>query len=1047
MMLSDISVKRPIFATVISLLMVAFGLLSFNQLSVRELPDVDPPVVSIETRYPGANARVVETRVTQIIEGAIAGVEGIRTIDSASSDGRSNITIEFNLERDIDAASNDVRDRVSRVLNNLPEEVDPPEVAKADNDTRPIIWFNLLSDSLDTLALTDYAQRNIVDRLSVVDGVSSVLIGGERRQAMRINLDREAMAARNVTVADVEDALRAENVETPAGKVESINRDTIVRINREYATAADFETLVLREGDDGSFIRLADVASIELGGEREQRIFHGNGVAMLGLGVIKQSKANALEVAKAAIKEVERIKLTLPESMQLLNSYNSAEFIENSVREVYTTLAIAMGLVVLVLYIFLGNLRTVLVPIVTVPVCIIASFAVMAGFGVSINLITLLGLVLAIGLVVDDAIVVLENIYRRVEAGEPGLLAAYRGARQVGFAVIATTLVLIGVFIPILFLTGDIGRLFGELAITMGAAVALSSLVALTLSPMMCSLLVRRRNKKPAFAKAIDRVFGSLQEGYGNVLALCLNNKLLITGIFLTCFGLIAAFQPRVPSELAPVEDRAYVLMRIAPPEGASIGYVETQVKRIEDQVLPLRETGELVRLIIRVSTSGGFGFVILTPNDERTRSAGQIANELRGKLNANAPGIRAFPFQTTGLTRGGGGAELQFVIGADTYEELGQYAEIVLTALRDYPGIQNPDVDYQDTQPQFDVRIDRNRAADVGVSINDIGRTLETMMGGRQVTTFQRAGEEYDVIVQAEETDRQQPLDMENIYVRSRTGELVPLNSVLAVTETSGAATLRRFNRVRALTVSGSIAPGYTLGQALDYMEELVRTEIPDATNIDYKGASRDFKQAGDDIYFVFGLALVVVFLVMAAQFESFIHPFVIMLTVPLAVLGGLLGLYFAGSTLNIYSQIGMIMLIGLAAKNGILIVEFANQLRDEGYSERDALMEASKTRLRPIMMTGLSTAIGALPLMLATGAGSAARETIGVVVFGGVIVATFFTLFIVPTFYDLLAKYTRSPNSVSRRLKKQVVEEGDILGEPGSEKDVLSAGSQPAE
>ena len=1043
MMLSDVSVKRPIFATVLSLLLVAFGLLSFSELSVRELPDVDPPVVSVETRYPGANAQVVETRVTQIIEGAIAGVEGIRTISSNSSDGSSNITIEFKLERDIDAASNDVRDRVSRVLNNLPEEVEAPEVSKADNDTRPIVWFNLLSESLDTLALTDFAERNIVDRLSVVDGVSSVRLGGSRRQAMRINLDREAMAARGITVEDIEAALRAENVESPAGKVESLNRDTIVRLTREYATAADFDELVLLEGEDGSFVRLADVASVALGGERERRIFRGNGVAVLGLGVIKQSKANALEVAKGAAQEIEKIRATLPASMQLLDSYNSAQFIEDSIREVYTTLAIAMGLVVLVLYVFLGNLRTVLVPIVTVPVCIIASFFIMASAGVSINLITLLGLVLAIGLVVDDAIVVLENIYRRVEAGEPGLLAAYRGARQVGFAVIATTLVLIGVFVPIMFLTGDIGRLFGELAITMGAAVALSSLVALTLSPMMCSLLVRRRNKKPAFAKTIDRVFTSLQRGYGSILEICLNNKLLISAIFLTCFGLIAGFQQRVPSELAPVEDRAYLLMRISPPEGASINYVETQVDRIEEQILPLREKGELERLLVRVSTTGGFGFVILTPNEQRSRSAGEIADELRSKLNQYAPGIRAFPFQTTGLTRGGAGAELQFVIGANTYEELSRYAEIVMTDLRDYPGLQNPDVDYQDTQPQFNIKIDRERAADIGVSIASIGRTLETMMGGRRVTTFQRDGEEYDVIVQAEATDRQQPLDMENIYERSRTGDLVPLASLLMVEETSGAGTLRRFNRVRALTVSGSVAPGYTLGDVLSYMEDMVRSKVPDATSIDYKGATRDFKQAGDDIYFVFALALVVVFLVMAAQFESFIHPFIIMLTVPLAVLGGLMGLYFAGSTLNIYSQIGMIMLIGLAAKNGILIVEFANQLRDEGMTERTALLEASKTRLRPIMMTGVSTAIGALPLMLANGAGSAARQTIGVVVFGGVIVATFFTLFIVPTFYDLLAKYTRSPNAVARRLSKQTREEGNILGEPGRE----DTANQPAE
>ncbi len=1020
MILSDISVKRPVFATVISLMLVAFGIISFGDIPVRELPDVDPPIVSVRTNYPGANAAVVETRVTQIIESAIAGVQGIKTIESTSRDGRSNITVEFNLDRDIDSGANDVRDRVSRVLNNLPEEVEPPEVAKADNDTQPILWFNLTSPVMDVLQLTDYAERNIVDRLSVVDGVSGVRIGGQKRYAIRVNLDRQAMAARGITVSDIETVMRAENVELPAGTVESIQRDTIVRLNREYARAEDFETMVIREGAEGGFVRLGDIADVELAAEREERTFRGNGVPVIGLGVIKQSTGNTLSVALGAKAEMERIRETLPESMELLVAFDTSIFIEKAISEVYFTLAVSMSLVVLVLYLFLGNIKTVIVPAVTVPVCIIASFWILSLTGVSINLITLLGLVLAIGLVVDDAIVVLENIVRRVEEGEPGLVAAYRGARQVGFAVVATTLVLIGVFVPIFFLSGNVGRLFGELAITMTAAVVFSSLVALTLTPMMCSKLVRRRNKKPAFARFIDKKFAKIQGGYGRFLRVCINNKLLVTACFLTCFLLIFALFEKVPTELAPVEDRGSLFMRIRGPEGASHAFMQNQASKIEEQVMPYIEKGELERILVRVDGNGGFGFLILTPWDERERSSTQILNELRPKLLTNVTGAMAIPIESSGLTRRGGGSEaFQFVIGGDTYDDLGRFKQVMFEELGDYPGLVNVDADYRETQPQFKVQIDRARAADIGVSIQSIGRTLETMMGGRRVTTFVDSGEEYDVILQAQKSDRRQPLDMENIHVASnRTGELIPLSNLVSVVEDSGAGDLRRFNRVRALTISGNLAPGYTIGDVTTWMENKVRDVLPDVSSIDYKGATREFKEAGGDVIFIFILALIVVFLVLAAQFESFIHPFIIMLTVPLAVLGGLFGLYMAGGTLNIYSQLGLIMLIGLAAKNGILIVEFANQLRDEGQNVRDAVINSSVTRLRPIMMTGLSTAMGAVPLMMATGAGANSRSTIGVTVFFGVLIATFFTLFIIPVFYDALAQFTRSPGALADEL-----------------------------
>ena len=1027
MLLSDVSVKRPVFATVLSLLLIVFGALSFTKLSVRELPDVDEPVVSIRTSYPGANAAVIETRITQLIEGNIAGIPGIKTMDSTSRDGRSSINIEFDLDRDIDAAANDVRDRVSRIMGNLPDEVRAPEITKADDDARPIMYFGLTSSVLDILQLTDYAERNIVDRLSVVDGVARVNVGGGARYAIRIHLDRQAMAARQLTVVDVEAALRRENVELPAGKVESINRDTIVRINREYVEPRDFEKLVIREGNDGAFVRLGDVAKVAMGSERTKREFRSNGQALVGIGVAKQSTANTLSVAKAAKAEMDKIRKSLPESITMPEGMDSSEFIEDAIDEVYRTLAIAMILVFIVLYLFLGNIKTVLVPAVTVPVSLIASFWVLDMAGVSINLITMLGIVLAIGLVVDDAIVVLENIYRRVEDGEPGLMAAYNGARQVGFAVIATTMVLIGVFVPIMFLTGKVGRLFGELAITMSAAVAFSSLIALTLCPMLCSKLVRRRNKKPAFAKKLDRGFGRLQAGYAKAVLMCLDNKAAVVACFIACFAVIYGLQGKIASELAPTEDRSSMFLRIQGPEGASFKFISDHSIEIEKQILPLIETGELSRLIIRTSAGGGWGFIVLTPVEQRTRSASEIAADLRMRLAKNVPGVRAIAFARSGLgMRGGSSEAMQFVIGGNTYEELGRYKKIMMEELENYPGLRNVTGDYEETQPQFKVRIERNRAADLGVSVQAIGRTLETMMGGRRATTFVKDGEEYDVILQAAESDRMEPLDMANNYVRSSTsGELIPLTNLVKIYEESGSGSLKHFNRVRALTMSGNVAAGYTLGEVLEFMEKTVREVIPDATSIDYKGTTREYMEAGNDVYFIFVMALAVVFLVLAAQFESFIHPLIIMLTVPLALMGGLLGLYVADSTMNIYSQLGMIMLVGLAAKNGILIVEFANQLRDQGRDVRTALIEASTLRLRPIMMTGISTAFGALPLMMATGAGAASRQTIGVVVFGGVTIATLLTLFIIPVFYDWLAPYTKSPGHVADELKKQSEEQ----------------------
>ncbi len=1034
MVLSDVSVKRPVFATVISLLLIAFGMLSFFDLPIRQFPNIDSPIVSVETNYPGASAEIVETRVTQQVEDQIAGIAGIRSVSSTSREGRSNITIEFNIDRNIDAAANDVRDRVSRVLDNLPEEAEPPEIFKVESDSQAIMWFNLESPVMDGLQLTDYAERNIVDQLSVVDGVARIRLGGEKRYAMRIWIDRQELAARQLTVTDLERVLRAENVELPAGRVESLERDFTVRVERAYKTAEDFRNLVLGQGEDGHLIRLGEVARVDLEAEEERRDFRGNGNPQIGIGIEKQSNANTLEVSRGARAAVERIRETLPPSMTIYDSYDRSVFIQAAIDEVYKTLFISVGLVIFVIYLFLGNVKAALVPAVTVPIALIATFMVMDFAGFSINLLTLLALVLAIGLVVDDAIVVLENIYRRVEEGEPALVAAYRGAKQVAFAVIATTLVLIGVFVPIAFLEGSIGKLFGELALTLAAAVAFSSLIALSLSPMMCSKLLSRKAKKSWLTRKVDNWFETGSRAYEAGLRVCFNNKILITLGLFASLAIIAALMQKVPSELVPEEDQGGFFISVQGAEGASFQSLQANLLQVEAALMPLVESGDATRVITsapRGAPNTGFGIVVLADWGDRERSAAELARFAQQEVSS-ITGVQTFVRPFRGLSAGGSNNPVEFVVGADSYPDLARFRDILAEASENNPGFSKPDTDYRETTPQLRVEINRNRAADLGVPVQEIGRTLETMLGGRRVTTFEDRGEEYNVVIRAGAEDRSDPNDISNIYVRSeRSGELIPLSNLVTLRERASAGELRRFNRMRAVTLSSGLNEGYPLGEALEFLEDLTLAEMPGAAGIDYKGESRDFKEAGDAVYFTFALALLVVFLILAAQFESFIHPFIIMLTVPLAVAGALYGLYAVGSTLNIYSQIGIIMLIGLAAKNGILIVEFANQLRDQGLDVADAILESCRVRLRPILMTGLSTAMGAIPLVLATGPGSVSRMTIGVVIFSGVIFSTAFTLFVIPVFYKLLAPYTKSPGAIAARLKNYETEDNDPSSE----------------
>lgn len=1030
MMLSDVSIRRPVFASVISILLIAFGIIAFDRLSLREYPNIDPPIVSIRTTYPGAAANIVETRITKPLEDRIAGVEGIRYVESGSENGVSTITVTFNIDHDMEAAANDIRDKVSSAVGNLPVEATAPEVQKVSSDDDAIIWMSLAGDNMSVPELSDYATRYIVDRFSAVEGVARVRIGGEQRYAMRVWLDRKKLAAHNLTVDDIENALRAENVELPAGSVESQERQYTVRMARTYRTQDQFSQLVVKQGSDGHLIRLGDIAKVEKGTVDDRSLFRGNGVAQVGIGIIKQSTANTLDVARGVKEEQARFNKTLPKGMSIEDSYNSAIFIERAIHEVYITIVLAISLVVLVIYVFLGSVRAMLVPAVAVPVSIIATFTVLAALHFSVNMLTLLALVLAIGLVVDDAIVVLENIVRHIEEkGKPVLLAAYDGVREVGFAVIATTLVLISIFIPIVFLKGDVGRLFSEFAITMAAAVGFSALVALTLSPMLASKILRKETHRNAFVGSIDKKMHQLRDSYKKIIIKSLGNKTITVVVFvfmlLACFGLMKL----IPSEYAPREDRGNFQIMINGPEGASYSYMEEYMAEIEKRLMPYVESGEISRLMVRAPRSFGTfesfntGMAIVALSDWGSRRNGfVIMDEIRVKLS-DLPGVTAAPVMRQGFGSGSS-KPVQFVIGGGTYEDLAKWRDILLDKINEKnPGLTSIDWDYKETKPQIEVGVDINRAADLGVSVSNIGHTLETLLGSRKVTTYIEQGEEYDLLVQGERDGQRTKNSLENMYVRSdHSGKLIPLASVVTLKEVADASKLNRYNRVRSLTIEASLSNDLTLGESLDYLNQLVKDNLPANVTVDYRGMSRDFKNSTGSMFFMFALGILITYLVLAAQFESYVHPFVIMLTVPLAIAGGLLGLWITGSTLNLYSQIGLIMLIGLAAKNGILIVEFTNQLRDRGVAFTDALLEAASARLRPIIMTSLTAVAGAVPLVVSSGAGSETRFVIGVVVISGVIVATFFTLFVVPVAYSLLAKNTGSPEATSKKLEQEI-------------------------
>ncbi len=1027
MILSDQSVRRPVFATVISLLLVILGLAAMFKLPVRQYPDVDSPVVSIDTRYRGASAEVVETKITQVIEDQIAGIEGIVKLTSSSRDERSDIRVEFNLGRDVDGAANDIRDRVSRVLDQLPTEADPPEIAKVDNTSQAVMYLNLTSDRMDGLEITDYAERFLVDRFSTVPGVARVQISGARRYAMRIWLGRQALAARGLTVSDVETALRSENVELPAGRLESKTREFTLRTDTGFNTEQDFKNLVIGRGAEGQLVRLGEVAEVRIGAENERNIARANGESAVSLAIEQLSKANSVLVSRAIRKEVGTMAEELPEGMVLSVNYDRAEFIEASMNEVYKALVVALLLVLVVIYFFLGSLRATLIPAIVVPISVVATFIIMGAMGYTINILTLLGLVLAIGLVVDDAIVVLENIYRRIEEGQKPLLAALDGSREIGFAVVATTLVLVAVFVPLSFIEGDVGRLFREFGITLAAAVLFSSLVALTLTPMLCSKLLRGRELRTGLPARVDQFFVWLRTGYRRLLERVVEwPRVMLTAVVLvTVFAVMLA--QHLPTEYAPNEDRGAFFVSIRAPEGATLETTDRSTRQLEE--ILKAEVGEgkpVKRFLTRLpgwgssAVNSSLVIVLLTHWDDREETDKEIAERLRAQAGA-IPGARIFARTPRALGIRGGGSPVQLVLGGPDYEQLKEWRDKMLLAMQEIPELINTDSDYQERKPQIKINVDRNRAAILGVSLSNVGRTLETMLGSRIVTTYVDRGREHNVVLMGADADRSSTDDLSNLYVRSSlTGKLVPLSNLVVISEMAGPSNLKRFDRMRSITVSASLAEGARLGEAIDKLYKVALETLPASARLSWNGESEDYLNSGSSLYLTFALALLIVFLVLSAQFESFINPMIILVTVPLALTGALLGLWAYGSSLNVFSQIGAILLIGLSAKNGVLIVEFANQLRDRGMRFREAIVEAASVRLRPILMTSACTTFGALPLLLGTGAGAEARQPIGIVVVYGVAISAILTLFVVPALYVLFARSTSSPQHVSRAIDR---------------------------
>lgn len=1017
MKLSHVSIRRPVFATVMSLTIMLFGIIAFTRLPVREYPDIDSPIISVVTLYRGASASVVEAEITNVLEEQFATLEGVKTMTSSSKEEGSVITIEFELTRDVDEAANDVRDRVSRVRGSLPQEVEDPVVSKVDANAQAIMWIALASDRHSTLELTDAADRIMKERIQRLSGVGSVIIGGERRYAMRVWLDPLRMAAHQLTAQDVEEAIRRENAEIPSGRVEGLEREFAVRTRGELSKPDEFGAIIVSQKNN-DVIRLRDVADISVGAEDERTITRYDGEPTVGLGIVKQSKASTVDVAAAVREALPELGKLLPAGMRLEIAYDSSNFINDSIVEVQETLIIAMCLVVLVVLAFLKSVRATTIPTLAIPVSIIGSLAAAYFAGFTINILTLLGMVLAIGLVVDDAIVVLENIYRHMEMGKSRWQAAIDGSKEIGFAVIATTISLVAVFIPLGFLTGSVGRLFNEFGLTVAVSVLISGFVALTLTPMLASKMLKplHHTGNSWAARSFDTFFDWLGTTYDRILRWMLGHRILVMASAALSIVVSAGIFFLMPSELVPIEDRGFGFGIVIAPEGATIDYTDSYMRQIESRLMAVPErrgmftaTGLGFNGPGSVTTS--FIFLALKDRSERERSQQEIVQSLFPQL-ITIPGVLAFVINPPSLGNFSTG-QVEYVLQGDSYEELAQVVGMIMGQARQLGYMINLDTDLRLNKPQLDLHIDRERAAGLGVSVVDIGSTLQTFLGGRTVTNFKRGTKQYDVILQMKPQARATPDAIRDIYVRGSSG-LVQLANVVRISETVAPKELNHYNRVRSAKITASLVPGVSLGQALDDLDRIAEGKLPAGVKRDFAGQSLEFKTSSSSLYFMFLLAVIFIYLVLSAQFESFIHPFTILFSVPLAVFGALLTLFIFGQSLNIYSQIGLIMLIGLVTKNSILIVEFANQLRESGKAVFDAVVEAATIRLRPILMTSFSTIFGVLPIAIGLGAGAESRRPLGLAVVGGLFFSTFLTLVIVPVVYTLLARFTKKTEAL---------------------------------
>ena len=1005
MSLFEFCIRRPVFSTVLSLVLVLLGIVSYSRLTVREYPNVDEPVVSVSTTYPGASATIIESQITQVLEGSIAGIAGIDVLESTSRAESSRITIRFLSDVDPDVAASDVRDRVSRVRRRLPVEVQEPTIAKVEADAQAIMNLVFTSDRMNALEITDYVDRFVLDRLKNLNGVADVTIYGERRYAMRIFIDRERLAAFNLTIQDLENSLRQQNVELPSGRIESRDREFAVLSRTGLVTPEQFRNIIVKIAD-GHQVKLGEVARVELGAADERRDSRYNGQPAIAVGIIKQAVANPLDVSKAVRAVMPQINQSLPEGLSATIGNDSSVFIDRSITAVYHTIGEAILLVVLVIVFFLRSIRASLIPIVTIPISLIATFTLLYAMGFTINTLTLLAMVLAIGLVVDDAIVVLENVHRRIENGVKAIPAAIEGTREIGFAVIAMTLTLAAVYAPIAFAPGRTGRLFLEFALALAGAVVVSGFVALTLTPMMCSKLLRHEPNPGRISTMIERGFISFERGYKRFLVTALRARFLVVMAALIVGALSAVFFMVLPSELAPVEDRGLIRIRGSGPEGATLAYTRRYSNQVGDILAKVPEVESTLIINGSPEVSRFTAIGRLADWGERTRSQQEINAEINALLR-RIPGVRASASNSGSFGSRGGSSPVEFVLQTSgTYEQLQEYVEQLIERIRTYPGLENVESDLQLNMPEFRIDIDRAKVADLGLDVTVVGRTLETLLGGRQVTRFEQNGEQYDVIVQLAAEDRASPQTLSTIFLRSPKDEMIQLSNIVKVREAVAPKELRRFNQLRAVTLTANLGDGYALGDALTFLEKTAREVLPETVLTDVAGQSREYRAAGQSLVLVFLLALGFIYLVLAAQFESFRDPLIILVTVPLSMTGALGALWLTGGSLNVFSQIGLVTLVGLITKHGILIVEFANQLQEKGHTRLNAVIESAGLRLRPILMTTGAMVLGALPLAIASGAGAESRQQIGWVIVGGMSFGTLLTLFVVPTVYSFLGQ-----------------------------------------